>query len=139
MLLKKSLPFITMLLLMAAISWGQSRKTVREKGISSITVQEYFIEEGMRDPLVETIEKYDKNGDLVELMEYNKEGEVKKWEKYAFDDDGNLVEEVFLDGKGRITRTEKNIYSDGLRVEKQFYNSKGNLYKRKVYEYEYRQ
>ncbi len=138
MLLKKSLVITIMLLCMVSISWGQSRKTLREKGISSMTVQEYFVEEGMKDPMVETIEKYDKNGDLVELKEYDKEGAVKKWEKYVFDDDGNLVEEVFLDDKGRITRTEKNIYKEGLRVEKHFYNNKGNLYKRKVYEYEYR-
>lgn len=138
MLLKKSLIITIMLLCMVSISWGQSRKTLREKGISSMTVQEYFVEEGMKDPMVETIEKYDKNGDLVELKEYDKEGAVKKWEKYVFDDDGNLVEEVFLDDKGRITRTEKNIYKEGLRVEKHFYNNKGNLYKRKVYEYEYR-
>lgn len=127
-----------MLLSMTAIGWGQSKKTVREKGISSVTVQEYFIEEGMIDPVVESLERYDEQGDLVELKEFNKTGDVKKWEKYVYDDDGNLVEEAFLDGKGRITRTEKNIYADGLRIEKHYFNDKGYLYKRKVYEYGYR-
>ena len=40
--------------------------------------------------------------------------------------------------KEGLKEREKNIYKDGLRVEKQFYNNKDKLYKRKVYEYEYR-
>jgi len=118
---------------------AQGRKTIREKEISSITVKEYFIEDGMDDPVVESIEKYNTGGELVELQEFDKKGEIKKWEKYGYDNDGNLVEEVFLDEKGRITRTEKTIFRDSLRVERQFYDEKGRLYKKKEYVYEYRQ
>ncbi len=118
---------------------GQSKKTIREKEIVSTTVHEYFIEEGMDDPVVESVEKYNEDGDLIEIQEFNKKGEVRKWEKYVYNDDGKLVEEVFLDAKGRIERTEKSFYEDNLRVEKQFYNSRGKLYKKKKYLYEYRQ
>jgi YD repeat-containing protein len=124
---------------LAVSGYGQSKKTIREKGINSITVQEYFIEEGMDEPLVESVEKFNEQGDLIELQEYNRRGEVTKWERYAYDEDGNLVEEVFLDQRGKVERTEKNIYEDGLRVEKQFYNERGRLYKKKEYLYEYRQ
>lgn len=129
-----------MVLLMAVTVYatGQSKKTIREEGIASITVQEYFLEEGMDEPVVESIEKFNEDGELVEIKEYNKKGDIKRWERYVYDADGHLVEEVFLDEKGRITETEKNIYEDELRIEKQFYNSKGDLYKKKVYEYEYR-
>jgi YD repeat-containing protein len=117
---------------------GQSKKTIREKGITSQTVWEYFIEEGMEEPVVESIERYDEQGELVEIQEFNRLGEIRKWEKYVYDEEGQLVEEVFLDEKGKVERTEKNEYRDGLRVEKRFFNSRGQLYKRKVYEYEYR-
>jgi len=73
-----------------------------------MTVNEYFIEEGM-----------------------------KKWEKYAYDKDVNRVEELYLDEKGKITSNEKNIYMDGLRVEKQYYNPRGRLVKKMLYVYEY--
>jgi hypothetical protein len=63
---------------------------------------------------------------------------LKRWEKYAYNADGKLVEEAYLNARGRVQRTEKSIYSDGLRTEKQFYDKRGRLYKRKVYEYEYR-
>lgn len=118
---------------------AQSKKTIREKNISTQTVQEYFIEEGYKDPVVESIENYNEDGDLLEIKVFNKGGEIKRWEKFAYNEDGDMVEEVFMDARGRVTRTEKNIYEDGLRVEKQYFNQKGKLYKKKVYEYEYRQ
>ena len=128
------------LVLFAGITGSaQSKKTIREKNISAQTVQEYFIEEGYKDPVVESIEKYNEDGDLLEIKVFNKGGEIKKWEKYAYNGDGDVVEEVFMDARGRVDRTEKNIYKDGLRVEKQYFNQKGKLYKKKVYEYEYRQ
>jgi hypothetical protein len=128
------------LLLFAGIAVSaQSKKTIRTKNISSQTVHEYFIEEGFKDPVVESIETYNEEGDVLEIKVFNKSGEIKRWEKYSYNEDGDVIEEQFLDARGRVTRTEKNVYKDGLRVEKQFYNQKGKLYKRKVYEYEYRQ
>ena len=118
---------------------GQGKKTIREKQIVSLTVQEYFLDEGIEEPLVESIEKYNEAGERIELQEFNKKGGVKKWEKYLYDEDGNVLEQQFLDEKGQVTRIEKNIYQDGLRVEKQFFDKKGRLYKKKTYLYEYRQ
>ncbi len=138
MLIRKILYVMAIFMFMAGGVTGQSKKTIREKEIVSTTVHEYFIEEGMDEPVVESIEKYNENGDLIEIQEFNKRGDVRKWEKYGYNDDGKLVEEVFLDAKGKIERTEKSIYEEKLRVEKQYYNSRGKLYKKKEYLYEYR-
>ena len=129
---------MVLLLFMLAVSFGQGKKTIRELGITSLTVQEYFLDEGMDEPVVESIEKYNEEGELIELQEFNKYGEVKRWEKYVYNSDGQLVEEIFLDERGRVTETEKNIYRGELRVEKQFFDNRGRMYKKKVYEYEYR-
>ncbi len=133
------LAVMVIFLLVSGTAMGQGKKTIREKKITSITVNEYFIEEGMDEPVVESIEKFNEEGDLVEIQVFNKRGDYKRWEKYVYNDDGELVEEIFLDEKGRITETEKNIYDGDLRVEKQYYNKRGDLYKKKVYTYEYRQ
>lgn len=117
---------------------GQDRKDIRDKNITTITVQEYFIEEGLKEPLVESIEKFNEDGEIVELKEFNKRGDVTKWEQYKYDEDRNLIEQVFLDSRGKVKETEKIIYEDGFRVEKQYYNDKDKLYKKKVYLYEYR-
>jgi len=81
-------------------------------------VEEYFIEEGMNEPVIESIEKFNKKGDLVELQVFNKRGDYKTWEKYVYNDNGDVVEQVFLDQKGRIIETEKTIYSGKLKTEK---------------------
>jgi len=135
----RQLATLILLLVAATVVSAQSNKTIREKKIASRTVQEYFIEEGYDKPVVESVENYNDEGDIVELQEFNKEGQVKKWEKYVYNDDGDLVEKIFLDEKGKVTLTEKNIYVDGLRIEKQYINPKGKMIKKKVYQYEHRQ
>lgn len=139
MIEKNIISVAAMFFLVFTVSHAQSKKTIREKGITTITVNEYFIEEGMDEPVVESIRRFNEAGELMEIKEFNKKEEVKRWEKYVHDDDGNVVEQIFLDEKGRITETEKNIYDGKLRIEKQYFNNKGKLYKKKVYQYEYRQ
>jgi hypothetical protein len=125
-------------MLLAGPILGQSTKIIKEKKIASQSIYEYFVEEGIDEPLLESYEKYDAEGNLLEIKELNNKGEVKLWQKFVYDEEGNVVEEIFLDAKGRVESKEKSIYSDGLRIEKQFYNKKDKLVKRKVYEYEFR-
>jgi hypothetical protein len=118
---------------------AQSSKTIREKGIEKITVYEYFIEEGRKEAVVESMEVFNEEGDRIEIQEFNSSGEVKRWEKYSYNEDGKVLEEQYLDEKGKVIRTEKSVYKDGLKVEKLFYNERNKLFKRKVIEYGYRQ
>ncbi len=122
-----------------ALLQAQDRKEIRDLGIKSITIQEYFIEEGLDEPLIESVTTFNADGEVTELKEINRRGEVTRWEKYAYDGERNLTEEVFLDPKGKVIRTEKSVFKDGLRVEKQFFNERDKLYKKKVYVYEYSQ
>ena len=124
--------------LLAASLAGQDRETIKEKKIASVTVQEYFLEQGMDKPVVESIEKYDESGNLIEIKEFNSKGEVKLWEEYTYNEEGKIEETRFFNARGKLESKEKNIYSDGLRIEKEYYNNKDKLVKRKVYEYEYR-
>lgn len=121
--------------LTASVS-AQDRKDIRDAGIVSRTVNEYFIEEGIKEPLIESFQRYNEDGEVVEIKEFNKRGEITRWEKYAYDEDRNLTEEVFLDEKGKVISTEKTIYEDGFKLEKHYYNNKEKLYKKKVYVYE---
>ena len=135
----RQLTTLVLLLVSITVISAQGSKTIREKKITTVTVDEYFIEEGYDEPVVESIEKFNEAGDVVEIREFNKGGELKRWKKYTYNEDRDLVEEIFLDAKGKVTLTEKNIYEDGLRVEKQYLNPKGKMIKKKVYKYEHRQ
>jgi len=130
--------FAGIFMFLAVPMLGQSTKIIKEKKIASRSIYEYFVEEGIDEPLLESYEKYDTVGNLLEIKELNSKGEVKLWQKYVYDEAGNVVEEISLDAKGRLESREKSIYSDGLKIEKQFYNKKDKLVKRKVYEYEFR-
>ncbi len=128
----------SLVLSLTASVFAQDRKDIRDRGIISRTVNEFFIEEGVKEPLIESFQKYNEDGEVIEVKEFNKRGEITLWEKYSYDEDRNIIEEVFLDEKGKVTSSEKTIYEDGLKVEKQYYNNKEKLYKKKVYVYEYR-
>ena len=124
---------------LAAPLSGQNKETIREKKISSITVQEYFVAEGMEKPVIESIENYDENGNLTEIKEFNSKGELKLWEKYTYNEEGKKLETRFFNARGKLESKEVNVYSNGLRVEKHYYNNKDKLIKQKVYEYEFRE
>ena len=103
----KVVNYIILLCLLIGLSTamnGQDRKEIRDLGIVSITVQEYFIEEGLDEPLVESMETFNEDGEMIELQEFNKRGEIKRWEKYGYDEDRNLIEEVFPEPKGKSDR-----------------------------------
>lgn len=137
--MKKILALSTLVMLLAGTLAAQGTKTIKEKQISTKTVYEHFLEDGDKEPVVEAIERYNENGELVEVKEMNRKGDVRKWEKYTYNEDGEIAELHFLDAKGRVTSKEKNIYKDGLRIEKQYFNSRDQMYKTKVYKYEYRE
>jgi len=88
--------------------------------------------------VIEEKEVYNAQGELLELIHFNKEGDITKWEKYSYDENGNMVEQVFLDKKGKVEKREVTIYKDGLRTERHFFDSRDRMYKKKIYEYTYR-
>ena len=77
---------------------------------------------------------YDDNGQMIELK--NRKG--YRYE-FKYDENGNRIEkQYFIRGRGRET-TDKYKYDDiGNMVESEFYNSDGKLYRKKLYEYQYR-
>ena len=136
--LKSILLVATVLFLAASQSMGQSKTELIEKKIKSQTVLEVFLEEGSDEPQIEQKEVYNEDGELTEFITYNKEGDVKDWVKYVYDEDQNIVEEIYLDKRGKVEKREKTIYKDGIRVERQSFDNRDRMYKKKIYEYEYR-
>ena len=105
----------------------------------SQTTHEYFLAEGKKDPVVEKIEIYDEEGNTIEVKEYNKSGEVRRWEQFTFDENDDVTEEKFLDAKGRVNERITYTYEDRLVREKKYYDHKDRLVKKKTYTYEFRE
>ncbi len=127
---------LMLLLFVPAICFSQDRKTIKKKQIKSQTVYEYFIEEGIKDPVIESVERYDTTGNVIELKEFNKEGVVKNWQTFKYDVDRNKIEETILDPKGKVMDRTVWIYKEGLIKEKQYFDGRDRMYKRKEYKYE---
>jgi competence protein ComGC len=132
--------FAFVLILVTALPFAcfsQSRKDIKKMQLQSKSVYEYFIEEGIKDPVLETYEVYDTTGNVIELKELNSEGLVKTWQKFAYDSKRNKIEELTLDQKGKIVEKVVWVYKDDLVVEKKYFDGKDRLVKRKEYKYKY--
>lgn len=125
------------IMLIPAVGHAQDKEIVRKNKVESQTVYEYFIEEGISEPVVEKVESFDAKGNRIEEKEFNKEGDIKDWKRYKYDAAGNNTEEIQMDMRGNQEERIVWVYKNGLVVEKQYYDHKDRLVKRKEYKYTY--
>lgn len=131
--------FLGITLLLPSTLIAQKRSTYMESRVKSETVHEYFIEEGIKDPLVESVTSYDKSGNIIEYKEMNSDGIVKTWQKFKYNEDNDKIEETTLDPKGNQVEKIQWIYDGEFVVEKKYFDSRDRLTKRKEYKYTYYQ
>ena len=134
----KKLLLIVFGILFSTVLFGQKSEQIISKGISSIKTYEQVLSKGIDDKYIIEELTYDSEGRLIELKEISRKGEIKLWEKYKFNENGNLIEEITFDVEGKIEKTEITYYTNNLRTHREFYDSKGRMYKKKTYEYTFR-
>ncbi len=128
-----------LLLLLPALSFGQGNKTIKRNKVASQTTYEYFLAEGKKEPVIEKVETFDENGNVLETKEFNKSGEIRFWESYTYNENGDLVEQKSMDEKGRVEERIEYVYKEELIKEKRYFDVKGRLVKKKTYSYEFRE
>lgn len=116
---------------------AQSKKEIREKGITVIKSYEQDLDQGEKELLLEKEEYFNSKGQLVELKEVSEKGRIKKWEKFVYTDDGLIAEEIILDFRGDVDKRIEHEYKNGLRTQKLYFDSKNRMYKKKKYEYQF--
>lgn len=131
--------FILAILLISLSSYAQDRKEVIEKGIQVKRNYEINVAEGDNTPYLEKEEYYNFRGDLTEIKELKDNGKtLVLWFKYKYDSQGNVTEELELNAKGEQKERIEYKYENGLKVEKNYYDSKNRLAKKKTFKYELR-
>jgi len=105
--------------------------------VKKVITYEYFLDEGLTQPVIEQIRLYDTAGNLIEEKEFNKLGEIRKWEQMEYDTQGNLTMHTVLDSKGEQEERIHYVFSENRLVVKAYYDRKDRLYKRKEYAYEF--
>ena len=133
---------IMLLFLSVSFAYGQSKKKLRTYGITQKTESITTFEDGIAaDPYVSELERYDEDGEWIERIDYQKDGDIKRREirKYV---DGNVVEEID-DEPQEKEWTEKTpdykhelfVYDKEELLEVHELNRKGEVKEKKLFEY----
>jgi hypothetical protein len=118
---------------------AQSAKEIVQKGIEIKRIYQQDIKDGEKEPTLYKEEHYNFRGDLVEEKEYASQGkQVKSWFKYKYDNDGNLTETIELDARGQVKNRMVDKFEKGLRVEREYFDDKGRVTRKRTYKYELR-
>lgn len=131
----KNLILIVFGLLFSMALFGQTKQQIIDDKITSKTIFEQRLDKGINNKYVIEELKYDSEGRLIELKEISRKGEIKLWIKYSFNASGNIIEEITLDMRGKVEKREITHYVGNLRAYKEYFDSKGRMYKKKSYEY----
>ena len=144
------------------LSFAQSKKNIKKYKIKSITETVTTFEGGKELTRNDQFTRYDKNGQIIEQIDYDKNGKIKtktitKYnnledkneetifdgnnkqvlrEVYKYDADGEKSEEWHYDDKDELV--SKSIYTvkNGLKIERKMYDTKGKLIQTKKYAYQ---
>lgn len=127
-------PFILIIMFLAFALTAECQKTGIPDKIKSVVVSEEKYDMLVKKQYRESETYYDTHGNVVESINY-KLGKVDKHFKYGYDADNNKIKEEEFDASGKIKETSEYKYENGLRIEKNVYDSNKKLKSRKTYIY----
>jgi uncharacterized lipoprotein NlpE involved in copper resistance len=125
------------------VSLAQSSKKVKNFRIKSTTEWvTFFNGDEKSEPKKDTYTAFDKEGNTIEKIEYNKDGSIKKRETAVYDSKGNLIEETKFESKSdkesKDNSTKKVTYkynASNDKIEEVFMDADGIITKKIVYTY----
>ncbi|MCE3225845.1 MAG: hypothetical protein K0S32_396 [Bacteroidetes bacterium] len=130
--LKYVLPVILALFLVN-VSFGQKKKEIKKYGVRAIVVTETHGSKTVNDSKT----TYDGNGEVIEEVNYDKEGTIKSTVKYKNNKDGDVVEEAEYDEKGALKEKRQYKYNGlGEKVEELVTDKDNKVLKKSVYTYD---
>jgi hypothetical protein len=115
---------------------AQSKKDIRENKIVSETSNTTAVENGKEVTYKDSYIVYDKNGNVTEETEYNKDGSIKRKETNKYNANKDKTEEVVFDGKDKTTRKTTFFYnSGGQKIGEIEYDGSGKIVKQSMITY----
>ncbi len=131
----KPFVFLSCVVFFYDVSFAQSKNQIAERNIKSIT--QHIVDERKENKSEKTtLARYDKHGNDIELIEYNEDSTISKWEKHTFNknDDETFFQE--LDKKGKQKKKVVSVFDVfGNKTEELTYNSEDSLTEKSVFAY----
>lgn len=117
---------------------AQSKKELKDAGVVSRTENTSKLEKKVMINYVESIEKYDDNGNKIELVESKSNGDIKTFDQFEYNDKGKLIKEYHIDPVSKKPKeTVEYIYNEEDKLIKEIYfNKKNEINKTVDYTYE---
>jgi len=113
---------------------AQSERKVRA---TQIVKKETWNHTDNKSNYLDGIDRFDKEGNLIEEIKYHSDGSIKEHFRYTFNENNDILTETEYDDSGKVISKTENVYDGLLKISKKEYNEKGKLVSWKVYKYEY--
>ncbi len=113
---------------------AQSGKEIKSM---QIVKKETWNQTDSKSKFLESVEKFDKEGNLIEEIKYNPDRSIKKHTKWTYNENNDKLTETEFDEKGRVISTTEYKYEGSLRTSRKKYDSKGKLISWKIYKFEF--
>lgn len=125
---------ILIIMFLACAVSAECQKSGTTNNIKSIVVSDEKYDMIVKKQYKESETYYDSHGNVVESISY-KQGKIDKHFKYEYDADNNKIKEEEFDASGKIKESSDYKFVNGLRTEKNVYDSNKKLKSRKTYTY----
>jgi hypothetical protein len=141
---------------------AQSKKEIRNAKVKSLTETITNFENGKEIVITDNIQKFDKNGNVIDEMKYDKAGKLESRIITKYNSEKDKLEETILDEKGKqieritykydtegdkkeeihygpnnelVVKMVYNVNLKGLKTERKSFDAKGKLVQIKKYNY----
>jgi len=116
--------------------YSQSRNEVRDLDIESVTEIEVDYEDSNGKEIVRFKTFYDKRGNIIKELDYDKSGKLTEIITYEYNEDDNKIKEIHYKPNNTIIKTYTYNYEKGLLTERKEYDKNNKLVSRNTYKYE---
>ncbi|HZY24907.1 MAG TPA: hypothetical protein VFE71_03715 [Bacteroidales bacterium] len=127
-------PIILIIMFLAFAASAECQTPGTNAKIKSVVVSDEKYDMIVKKQYKDSETYYDSRGNVTESISY-KQGKVDKHFKYEYDTDNNKIKEEEFDPSGKIKESSDYKYVNGLRTEKNVYDSNKKLKSRKTYTY----
>lgn len=128
---------VLFLILIVSGSINIAAQSGKEIKAMQIVTKETWNHTNSKSKFLETVEKFDKEGNLIEEIKYNSEEDIKKHTRWTYNENNDKLTETEYDEAGKVISRKEYTYEDSLRTSKKEYNEKGKLVSWKIYKFEF--